>query len=316
MRLAERPSDSALKADFEKWRSQGPEWELAYEREFRAWSLADGLTEADAKLLAGARRLPWRRMRASVEAPSGRRMLLKRIGAGAAAAVVVGMLGTGVWVANSAPAYATAVGERRLVILSDGSRIELNTDTRVVVRYGFDRRRIDLVQGEALFEVAPSKSRPFTVVAGQTQVKAVGTAFNVRTRGEGVDVLVSKGVVDVQGSGGLQHADLRLTAGMTGSFGQANPASRKASPAEMDRMLAWRYGAIVLDGETLSQAVAEFNRYNIRKLEVADPGIAGLKLGGYFQAGDLNNFVQALRSSFGVSVVEGGDQTLYLSRAR
>lgn len=314
MRLAERPSDSALKADFERWRGQGPEYELAYERELRAWTIADGLTKAD-EPPTGLRRLRWPRPKPDAVQNPQRRLVLRRIAAGGAAALTVGALGAGLWIGNSAPAYATAVGERRLVILSDGSRIELNTDTKVVVRYGLDRRRVELVHGEALFDVAPNKSRPFTVQAGMAEVKAVGTAFNVRTRGENVDVLVSKGVVDVRRDG-IEQADLRLVAGMAGRFGMADAAARRASPAEMERLLAWRYGAIVLDGETLGEAVAEFNRYNLRKMEVADPGIAGLKLGGYFQASDLNSFVQALRSSFGVNVAEGGDQTLYLSRAR
>jgi transmembrane sensor len=315
VRLAEPDAPSSLVAEFEAWRAQGPEHEVAFERERRTWEKASALREVGGeRRRAGA----LRPAAPGASAGSSRRELFRQAAAAAGVAVLAGGAGTAAFLATAGRAYATAVGERRLVVLEDGSRIEMNTDTRLVVRYSSGRRAIRLEQGEALFEVAPNKARPFVVVAGEHRVQALGTAFNVRTRDEGMEVLVSHGVVAVGPDGFLdQGADQRLTAGMSGRFGVGRTdISYKASPAEIERTLAWRRGTIVLNGETLDQAVAEFNRYNTRQLEVADPAIAKLKLGGYFQANDLDNFTHALRSSFGIVAAQGADQRLYLSKAR
>ena len=313
MRLAEPDVPASLVAGFEAWRAQGPDHELAFERERRTWERASGLRDS-----SGQRHAHGDGRRSAAPALVGRRQLFRRAAAAAVGALLVGGAGAGAWFSNTGTAYATAVGERRLVVLQDGSRIEMNTDTRLVVRYARNRRSLRLERGEALFEVAPDKARPFVVVAGDQRVQALGTAFNVRKHAEGMEVLVSHGVVAV-GPDTLasDSAPLRLSAGMSGRFGGGQgDVSYKATQAEIERTLAWRHGTIVLNGETLDQAVVEFNRYNARQMQVADPAIAKLKLGGYFQANELDNFVSALKSSFGIVAVEGGDRRLYLSKSR
>jgi transmembrane sensor len=290
----------------EAWLAQGPEYELAYQRQLRAWTKAGAAAQAGR---GGV--LPFRRKAAAPAAG----WPWRKAAAVAAVAVLAAGGGAGLWLANTGTAYATAVGEHRVVRLKDGSRVEMNTATRLVVRYTLTGRNVELQRGEALFEVAPNKHRPFNVIANNEQVRAVGTAFNVRVRSEGIDVLVSKGVVDVgpPQASGVRH---RLAAGLKASFLRSGDLIQPVSQAEIERTLAWRYGAISLNGQSLKQAALEFNRYNVRQLEVADPQIADLKLGGYFRADDLDNFVQALKTSFGVEVTQGDDRTLYLSRAR
>jgi transmembrane sensor len=291
----------------EAWLAQGPDYEVAYQRQLRAW------TKAEVAAKAGAGRgsvLPF--VRKAAAPVTG--VAWRRAAAVAAVAVLAAGGGAGLWLANTGTAYATAVGEHRVVRLQDGSRVEMNTATRIVVRYTPTGRNIELQKGEALFEVAPNKNRPFNVIADNEQVRAVGTAFNVRVRSEGIDVLVSKGVVDVgPQQAGARH---RLAAGEKALLLRSGDMIQAISPAEIERTLAWRYGAISLNGQTLKQAALEFNRYNVRQLAVADPQIAGVKLGGYFRADDLDNFVLALKTSFGIEVTRGDDQTLYLSRAR
>ncbi|HEY4031496.1 MAG TPA: FecR domain-containing protein [Caulobacteraceae bacterium] len=292
----------------EAWLAQGPEYEIAYARQLSVWTKAGAAARTEA---GQASVLPFRRKAAATAAIKPWR----KAAAVAAVAVLAVGGGAGVWLANTGTAYATAVGEHRVVRLEDGSRVEMNTATRIVVRYTPTGRNIQLQQGEALFEVAPNKNRPFNVMADNEQVRAVGTAFNVRLRSEGIDVLVSKGVVDVSEQRG-SSAHRRLPAGIKASFLRTGQEIEPISSAEIERTLAWRYGAISLNGQTLRQATAEFNRYNVKQLEVVDPQIADVKLGGYFRADDLDNFVQALKTSFGIEATRGDDQTLYLSRAR
>ncbi len=297
--------------DLEAWLSASPEHELAYVRQLSAWQKADAALKPQAQ----PRRFPPFR-RASARRPAPVNPALRRAAAFATVAVLGAGLAGGLWLADTGTAYATGVGEHRVVRLQDGSRVEMNTATRIVVRYTLTGRNIDLKQGEALFEVAPNKNRPFNVIASRERVRAVGTAFNVRVRSQGIDVLVSKGVVEVAPQQDAAAPHHRLAAGEMASFQGQGQVIQAVSKAEIERTLAWRYGAIALNGQSLRQATDEFNRYNVRQLQVVDPQIADLKLGGYFRADDLDNFVQALRTTFGVEVTPGDDQTLYLSRQR
>jgi transmembrane sensor len=307
--------EADVQAELEAWLARSPEHEVAYARELSSWRRLDTLAEAQAGNVRAftPRRAP---MAGAAGKPGrGRPTLQGRRAAIAAMALLgAGLAAAALW-ASSPPAYATAVGESRIIVLKDGTRVQLNTNSKVVVRYGPSQRTVDLVQGEAGFEVSPNKARPFVVEAHKQRVKAVGTAFNVRTGAEGVVVLVSKGVVDVSpdtGDGAAPPA--RLVQGMIGHFTDHDAATHTASPAEVERALAWRYGAIVLDGQTLKSAVAEFNRYNARQLAIRDPGIENMTLGGYFQASDLDSLLRALNTSFHILATEGGDQIIYLSR--
>jgi transmembrane sensor len=295
--------DAADRAALDAWLRQDPAHEVAFERESLAWERTerlrtlrpagaaiddDGLDliAPPARRRASPWREPW------------------RIAAAAALCLAVG--GAAVLWGGGGVAYATAVGERRVVVLNDGSRLELNTDTKVQVRLTPTGRRVKLLRGEALFDVRPDKRRPFTVQVDRDVVRAVGTAFSVRLDRAAVKVLVVEGEVEVNGQAGGSPFTARLPAGRLGAYGAQGIETRAAAPGEAARTLSWRYGAIELAGETLDEAAAEFNRYNLKQLVVADRAAGALRLGGYFQQSDVEGFARALRSSFDVQVTDTG----------
>lgn len=203
--------------------------------------------------------------------------------------------------------YATALGEIRRVPLSDGSLATINTSSQVAVEMEPDRRLITLEEGEAWFQVAHDAKRPFIVQVGQVRVRALGTAFSVRQRNGRADVLVTEGVVQAwndreEGKG------TKLGAGFRASLSQTSPAIEvMEASAEIERALAWRNGEISLSGETLGEAVSEFNRYNARKLIVTDASLARAPLVGYFRASEPKNFALAVASIVQARIVETDD---------
>lgn len=224
-----------------------------------------------------------------------RRGLFMAAGGALAASVVGGFL----WLAGGTT-YRTEIGEIRRVPLADGSTATINSDTQLEVTLASRRREVRINSGEAWFRVAKDPARPFVVEAGQVVVQAVGTAFSVRRRDGGADIIVTEGVVQVWAA----QADgyrTSLVAGQSAFFGD-NAAVRISDgpPSAGDRALAWRSGAIDLSGQTVAHAVDDFNRYNRRKLVLADPRLAGEQIDGIFRTDDPEGFAQALHDSFGV----------------
>jgi transmembrane sensor len=234
--------------------------------------------------------------------PLGRRLLLGG-GAGALAASAAGILLLG---RAGGVEIETAIGEVRRVPLADGSTAALNTDSRLRVAIDDKARRIEIAQGEAFFEVAHDKERPFTVAAGRVRVRAVGTAFSVRLRGDGAEILVTQGVVETWVDG-YEGSKRRIEAGGR-SFVSDRPAPIEvaAAPQQIDRALAWRSGELALDGESLGYAVAELNRYNDRKVEVVGDALAAEPLVGYFRTNDPETFAEAAASLTGSRVETDG----------
>lgn len=234
--------------------------------------------------------------------------------AGAGAALAAATVGAGVLILRE-ERFHTGVGEVRRVPLEDGSAVAINTASEVEVAFHRSQRTVRLRQGEAWFEVARDVQRPFVVEAGAVRVRAVGTAFSVRRRSDGAEVLVTEGVVEVW-TEGAGRTPARLRAGQ-GAFVDEKATVRPAvaAPAAVDRRLEWRYGKIDLAGETLREAVADFNRYNDRKLVIADPAIADERLYGVFNTGGPDAFATAVGASLGVEV-EVRDNEIILGRRR
>ncbi len=211
--------------------------------------------------------------------------------------------------------YATRVGEMRVVPLNDGSLISLNTQSEVVVRYSKSRRDIDLIQGEALFDVAKNAQRPFVVHAGDTAVRAVGTSFTVRMLpSRPVQVLVKEGVVEVSRPDIPVAPPVRAVADTRAVAPENAPIVAKSiAAAEVERALAWRDGRIAFHGETLGTAADEFARYSDIRIRIDDPSIAGERITGLFLAGDPIGFANAVAVSFDLRVAVG-DNEVRLSR--
>ena len=180
-------------------------------------------------------------------------------------------------------------------MLDDGSVIDLNTNSAVRVRLG-RLREVQLERGEGRFEVAPDSARPFVVTAAGANVRALGTAFTVRLRAPAqVDVLVSEGRVAIA-SEQVRRAP-PLYANEAAVVLPNRMSVTRIEPQLLARRLAWTSGRIVLQGETLSEAIAEFNRYNTRQLAF-EPSIGALRVAGSFNATDPESFAAALASAF------------------
>lgn len=220
---------------------------------------------------------------------------------GAAAASVVGgyfalRLGDG------ATDFETRVGEIRRLPLADGSVMTMNSASQIKVNLAEDVRQIALLQGEAWFEVAKDAKRPFIVQVGDVQVRAVGTAFSVRTRGTAVEVLVTEGVVETSARHDSKF-QLTLKGGDRAIVGASALVDfETGQSSNVDRALAWRSGMIDLNGTPLSSAAEEFNRYNRRQIVIADPAIAAEQFDGLFRVNDPDGFAEAVKASLGVRI--------------
>lgn len=227
-----------------------------------------------------------------------RRNLILAGGAGAGLAAVW----AGAAVFDAQPVrYGAALGEVRRAPLADGSVIALNTQSDVEVVMRARARDIRLLKGEAWFDVAKDADRPFTVEAGAARVRAVGTAFSVRRLAEGCEVLVSEGVVELwlEAHGGEA---VQAAAGSRALLRPGAPPSVVRDQALVDRGLAWRDGQIILDGETLDEAAAQFNRYNLRKIIIGDARLGQERLVGLFRTNQPESFAAAVAATLGARV--------------
>lgn len=239
--------------------------------------------------------------------------------AAAAALLVVGLSITAIGLRRESPggeAHRTAVGARMPLALADGSSVLLNTDTLLHASVGTDARIVHLERGEAYFEVAPDAAHPFVVQAGRQRITVLGTKFSVRLDGDNVQVRVVEGRVKVQNNG-LFSVDPGTVLGRNevarSSAGPLEVSSRAAAQLADD--LSWRAGRIVFDRTTLAEAATEFNRYNARKLSIADPATAAIRIGGRFELANVDAFARLLRQGFGVDVREA-DGRIVISAAR
>lgn len=211
--------------------------------------------------------------------------------------------------------YSTQIGELKIIPLSDGSVVSLNTDSEIAVRFMKDLRSIDLVQGEALFDVAKDKARPFVVSAGNTQVRAVGTSFTVSLLpAKPVEVLVREGIVEVTRPEAPVAPAVRLAQDTRAVAPRNAPiVAASIAPSEVTRVLAWRVGRIAFHGETLQQAADEFARYSDIHIRVDDPAIAKERVTGLFVSADPIGFARAVASSFGLQATVS-DREIIISR--
>lgn len=226
--------------------------------------------------------------------------ITRRRGLGIAAALA-GLAVSGIWVLERrTKSYATVRGEVRSIPLADGSMAVMNTQTRINVALAVKSRTVRLDTGEAWFKVAHDSSKPFIVEAGPVRVRAVGTAFSVRRLDQGSRIDVSEGRVEIWSE--LQPKErIALSAGQ-GAFVTDNGKIANVGAVDVERRLAWREQRIDLEGETLAQAVAEFNRYNERQLVIVDPGLADERFHGVFRAEDPESFAIAVHDSLRVPV--------------
>jgi transmembrane sensor len=251
-----------------------------------------------------------------------RRLVTSGIGAVAAAglgvAVVPRLLGT---------SFTTAPGEQRTLHLADGSTVVLNTDSALKVAFTQGERRLFLDRGQAFFHVAKDKARPFRVFVGNYEVRAIGTAFDVRRIGDSAHVTLEEGKVAiyhgdsvslpaVQSAGAPQPAAAKpaalLDPGQQAVLAAAEPIAIR--PADLKKTEAWRNGEIILDSTPLGDIVADLNRYGGPQIELADPALANIRVSGVFHTGRPDVFVEAVATAFPVRVREQDASHIVLDR--
>ena len=202
--------------------------------------------------------------------------------------------------------FATAVGKVQAVRLADGSRIELNTDTRVHTEITAARRVVTLDSGEAYFDVVHDAARPFVVYAGNRRITDLGTKFSVFRNGDDVRVTVEecRVKVDVLGRPAVD-APVVAEAGRT-VMTKGNETLVFSKPdGDSSSDLAWRSGMLVFNQETLAEAAEQFNRYNNRKILV-EGSARRIRIGGSFRADNVDVFVLLLHRGFGLSIDDQG----------
>lgn len=226
--------------------------------------------------------------------------------------------------------YQTAVGDQSTVTMPDGSALTLNTATEVRVNFSDSRREVELVRGEAFFDVAKNQHIPFVVVVGDDVVTAVGTAFNIERRGvSGFDVLVTEGVVKVEQQSDASVANkvldqpaaiervqpVFLAIGEQLSISPSVDETVQTRDLEaIDVELAWRRGMLIFEGDSLESALAEISRYTSLTLVIEDSTIKDVEVGGYFKAGDMDELLIALDRNFGIKYRQLGNQLLFSAR--
>lgn len=269
----------------EAWLAEDPRHAGAFGK---AWAVA--LSSQRARALGPG-------FRPEAPGPDRRRFLWGAAAAGfGGAAIAVGLPSYG-------RAYATGLGEMKVVPLADGSVISLNTRSRVRVRYSAAQRLVHLERGEALFEVVPDATRPFVVRAMDREVAADATTFTVRRLDEThMQVLVREGHIDLSRAG---HTEGAVRAGANSQVmatdAPQGPVAR-VEPYPVERALMWREGRIAFEGEPLKVAAAAFRRYSDTLVRIDDPVLAEETVTGLFQSNDPVGFARAVASGFGARV--------------
>jgi len=242
-----------------------------------------------------------------------RTRVFSALAAAVALVICAALMSWELWRSNH---YETGVGEQRSVALEDGSIVTLNTSSEIEVNFTGRQRKVRLVEGEALFQVAHDARRPFDVLDGMTTVRAVGTEFNVDRRQTQTTVTVVEGRVAVirPTSASDQTTDSGPVRAPAGSIllaateqlvianGQIGVPARVAN---VSPVLAWTHRQLVFNRRPIGEVAAEFNRYNRLRIEIASPSLADEPLTGVFQANDPQSFLTFLAHMPGVSIDTG-----------
>lgn len=317
----------AMERECLAWQARSPAHRHAFERCTETWLDVPGVTVAGAfAAAAGARKAgqgaadsgtastdPDEGTGSDSGGSMGRRALLAL-----AVAAVAATLWWQPWQGGSI--YETGIGELHAVVLDDGSRVSLNTDTRLQVRYGRAERSIDVLRGEALFEVARDPARPFVVQAAGSEVRALGTVFSVRLTPQGpagdaaVAVTLLEGQVSVRAQEGTATQGATATQPVLMTPGDrlrvaGGTAIRHAAPQidrpPLEQVTAWKRSEALFDNTTLAEAVAEMNRYSRTPIVLAGE-LTGpdWRISGQYRAGDNAGFARAVAAVHGLALRE------------
>lgn len=303
---------------WQQWLASSPEHARAFDQLQRTWSLADGLARVDRESLPWASADELEPMKPG--APAHRRWVRALALAATIGAIAIG---GALWLGRNAGTLLvqTSVGQHRDVQLADGSLVNVGANSRLRVVMEADRRLVELERGEAYFQVAKDRSRPFSVRAGGTAVTAVGTAFNVRRTGARVVVGVSEGAISVTtqeprllsrivasvGLGKTAEDAMRVTAGH-GFVVEPNalqvPSIDVVAPPAVG---SWRDGHLHYAGEPLSVVIEDVSRYLDRPIAIVDPNVASLRVTGTVSEENVESWLISLPAALPLDVMRRED---------
>ena len=253
--------------------------------------------------------LPSPRRSRAPSARSGRRPAL----AAAAVVLLASLTALFVWIdADKVRSYSTGIGEQRTIQLLDGSTVELNARSKVEVRLSDRRRDVALIEGQALFRVAKDKQRPFVVRAGEAQVRAVGTEFDVYRKQTETVVTVVEGRVETYPGSGGRAAAIVISAGE--QLTVLPHSVTKPTRADTVAATAWVQKRLIFEETPLSEVAEEFNRYNRRPLTIDDDELKRLKISGVYSSIDPASLINFLRNQNSIRVIETEDQVRVVRR--
>ncbi len=297
--------DDKEQAQFALWRAD-PGHDQAYREMLAIWRVAQTVPDDALRAIVSA-------PAASTDIPN----VVKRRHMGwslaaIAAMAVVGFAGHYVFrqEATFTEQYATAIGERRQIKLPDGSVINLNTATTVVVRFYKDVRHVVLESGEAVFSVAHDKEMPFIVEAGLGRVRVTGTLFSVRRDDEKLFVAVESGSVEVS-RGTWRSADKVQLVANHGAIVTDNAIARMPESIDMAALSAWQQGKVIFEGTALPNVIDEINRYRVHPIHLQGD-FRKMRLAGVFSVDDTETFLDILPTLLPVSVLKKQDGTVLI----
>jgi transmembrane sensor len=243
-----------------------------------------------------------------------RRLWRRPVLAAAALALLASITALLLWIdSDAARSYSTGIGEQRTIQLLDGSTVELNARSRVKVRLTDRRRDVALIEGQALFRVAKDKQRPFVVQAGDAQVRAVGTEFDVyKKQAETVVTVVEGRVETYSGASGADAAAIMLSAGE--QLTVVPHTVTKPTRADTAAATAWVQKRLIFEETPLNEVAEEFNRYNRRPLAIDDAELQTLKISGVYSSTDPASLINFLRSQNSINVIETENQVRVVRR--
>lgn len=328
--FSEGDVDENARAAFTRWLRTSPEHIRAYLRVSAFWhdaELIDKATRGDidglvARALSENNVVSLREPAVSTTSVPERRAEKSARPWAIAAALAIVCIGAlfAVLQFGGGQSYATGIGELRTLTLADGSKVELNACSRINVRFSDSRRYIELLEGQARFSVQKDAARPFVVRSGSTDVKAVGTQFDVNRKSTGTVVTVFEGRVAI--SQPTNERATRVSAAeeeeprvLVSPGEQVTVTARTITPTKQTNLAAataWTEGLLVFDSAPLSEVVQEFNRHNLKPMEIADQRLLELRISGVFPASGAERLTGFLHERFGVSVQER-DEVIRLS---
>jgi transmembrane sensor len=298
-RLRDERRGPDVETDLRKWLGESDEHRRAFNRMTRVWELAGNIRM---------------RPRADVSALRAGRSRFSPWAAAAAAALALVVIASLYWRDN---VFTTAVGQQRVRVLRDGTRVALNTDTRIEMNYDEHARRVRLVRGEARFDVSKHPTWPFLVSVGGQEIRALGTSFIVRhDNDQDLSITLVNGRISVAPIAGTGEAPPEAPQVLVP--GQRLLISQHRAPAvdrpELSRVTAWERGRVEFDATPLEDATTEMNRYTTTRVVVPDAEVAQLRIGGVFRAGDSDEFVKIVTAALGLRADRNGED-IVLSRS-